>query len=379
MPMKDALRELLVQRALGTGQKVTLSTGRVSNFYFNCKPVTLSSDGASLVADAFLDKLKLLREPVTAVGGRTLGADPIVGAMIMRALERGQRIEGFYVREQQKAHGTKERIANAPPSATKVVIVDDVVTTGGSVIEAIDAAQEAGCIVVGVITLVDRQEESGEARIRARVPHYVALYTRKDFPEIGEPDAWVNVPTLVPKNAGNDLVGEARDLARAEQPRDTPPVTGPTEMNEVLLALRALIEQVRLVLRDGRRLIRRLIALCDTSKRRRRVPMTSSLAPLASVPLVVLRSTTEREQIELNEVVQSLSAEGYQVARRGPQWVVYTEITDRRKSVIGSPQDRRETAAMSERVRSGSLRQRRRDDSGIASAAPMRSRRSASC
>ena len=187
------------------------------------------------------------------------------------------------------------------------------------------------------------------------------------------------VPTFVPKNAGNDLVVEARGLARAEQQRGTPPVTGPTEMNEVLLAFRALIEQVRLVLRDGRRLIRRLIAVCETSKRSRRVQITSSLAALASVPLVVLRSTTEREQIELNDVVQSLSAEGYQVARRGPQWVVYTEITDRRKSGIGSPQDRRGAAALSERVRSGSLRQGRRDDSGIASVAPPRSRQSASC
>jgi hypothetical protein len=177
-----------------------------------------------------------------------------------------------------------------------------------------------------------------------------------------------NVPTLVPRKAGNDLVGEARDLARAEQQRGTPPVTDvtePTEMNEVLLAFRALIEQVRLVLRDGRRLIRRLIALCKISKRSR-VQMTSNPPPLASVPLVVLRSTTEREQLELNDVVQSLSAEGHQVTRRGPQWVVYTEITDRRKAVIGSPQDRRGTPAMSQRVAGGPLRQRRRDDSGIA-------------
>jgi CheY-like chemotaxis protein len=142
------------------------------------------------------------------------------------------------------------------------------------------------------------------------------------------------------------------------------------EMNEVLLACRALVEQVRLVSRDGRRLIRRLIAVCETSKGSR-VQMTPSSTPLASVPLVVLSSTTEREQIELNGLVQSLSAEGYQAVGRGPQWVVYTEITDRRTSVIGkSPQSSRGIAA-SERVQSGSLRQRRRNDSGIASAAPL--------
>jgi orotate phosphoribosyltransferase len=201
MPTKDTLRELLVQRSLRTNQNVTLSTGRVSNFYFNCKPVTLSSDGASLVADAFLDRLKLLPEPVSAVGGRTIGADPIVGAMMMRALERGQSLEGFYVREKQKAHGTKELIANAPPAGSRVVVVDDVVTTGGSVLEAVDAAVAAGCTVVGVITLVDRQEEGGAEKIRARVPHYFALYTRQDFPEIGESDRW-NPTTSERRSAG---------------------------------------------------------------------------------------------------------------------------------------------------------------------------------
>jgi orotate phosphoribosyltransferase len=190
--MKDSLRDLLVQRALITGQQVTLSTGRVSNFYLNCKPVTLSSDGASLVADAFLEKLASLPEPVVAIGGRTLGADPIVGAVMMRALERGQPLEGFYVRDKQKTHGTKELIANPPQPGARVVVVDDVVTTGKSVIEAIDAAQAAGCIVVAAVALVDRQEEGGEANIRARVPHYFAIFTRLDFPEISESTSWAS-------------------------------------------------------------------------------------------------------------------------------------------------------------------------------------------
>jgi orotate phosphoribosyltransferase len=191
--MQDRLRDLLVERTLTIaepGKWFTLSTGRRSNFYLNCKRVTLSSDGASLIADAFLDRLANFPDQVTAVGGRTVGADPIVGAMMMRGLERGLRLEGFYVREKQKTHGTEELIANAPPSGTKVVIVDDVVTTGKSVIEAIDAAQGAGCVVVGVITLVDRLEEDGHAHIRARVPHYVSIYTRHDFPEIPDSEKW---------------------------------------------------------------------------------------------------------------------------------------------------------------------------------------------
>src|SRR5678816_459016 len=100
--MKDRLRDLLAERALrvaGRGEWFTLSTGRKSKYYFNCKPVTLSSEGASLLADAFLDKLDSLPEPVSAVGGRTLGADPIVSAMLVRAHERGLHLEGFLVRE----------------------------------------------------------------------------------------------------------------------------------------------------------------------------------------------------------------------------------------------------------------------------------------
>lgn len=184
--MKDALRDLLAQRALDANRPVILSTGRASNFYFDCKLVTLSQEGASLVADAFLAKLMLLPELVLAVGGRTLGADPIVTAIMMRARQRGESLDGFYVREKRKTHGTQELIANVPPPGTPVAIVDDVVTTGRSVIEAIDAAQAAGCRVVGVIVLLDRQEEGGEAKIRERVPLYIPVFTRQDFPEISE-------------------------------------------------------------------------------------------------------------------------------------------------------------------------------------------------
>jgi CheY-like chemotaxis protein len=179
----------------------------------------------------------------------------------------------------------------------------------------------------------------------------------------------VSTPTLVKEKAGSDLV-EACGLAQAEQQRGTPLVARRTEMNEVLLAYRALVEQVRLVLRDGRRLIRRLLAVCETSKRSR-VRMTSSPTPLASVPLGVLRSTSVRARVDLNSLVESPSGEGAQVVWCGPQWVVYTEITDRRKFLIGESSQCRGIAAISEQVQSESLRQRRRSDSGIASAAPL--------
>lgn len=190
----DRLWVLLDTRALHTGQSIRLSSGRASTYYFDCKPVTLGSDGAPLVGEAFLDALAQL-PPVAAAGGRTVGADPIVGAMMLCAHARGQRLEGFYVRAKTKAHGTRQRIENVQPPGTAVVIVDDVVTTGASVIEAVDAAEGAGCRVVGAIALIDRLEEGGAERIRSRVPHYIAIYTRDDFPRIGESPRGRTSPT----------------------------------------------------------------------------------------------------------------------------------------------------------------------------------------
>jgi hypothetical protein len=108
-------------------------------------------------------------------------------------------------------------------------------------------------------------------------------------------------------------------------------VTSRTEMHEIRLAFGALVEQVRLVVRDGRRLIRRLIAVTVTPKRRTTEQFTSRPAPVASVPLIVLRPTTAQEQIELDALVQSLEAEGHRVIVREGRRVVYTEIADRRK------------------------------------------------
>ena len=177
------LRDLLDTRAARTGE-ITLSTGAKSNFYFDCKPVTLSADGSYLVGMAFLDALDELPEPPQAVGGLTHGADPIVSAMVVLSHVRKRPLQGFYVRKEAKRHGTKRRIENPPKSGTKVVIVDDVVTTGGSLLQAVKEAREAGCEVIGVMTLVDRQEQNGEANIRRVVDTYIPLYTRSDFPRL---------------------------------------------------------------------------------------------------------------------------------------------------------------------------------------------------
>jgi len=182
-PMKrelvSELRSLLARRALIVGP-ITLSNGSHSNHYFDCKRVTLSSEGAGLVGEAVLNAIQSLPEKVTAIGGLTHGADPIIGSVIMEARQRGIPINGFYVRQQPKNHGTRNLIENAPPKGSKVVIVDDVVTAGGSVLKAIDGAEREGCRVVAVITLVDRLEGGGD-KIKAKVKFYFPLYTLDDF------------------------------------------------------------------------------------------------------------------------------------------------------------------------------------------------------
>ena len=131
--------------------------------------MTLSADGAWLVGMAFLDALEALPDRPGAVGGLTHGADPIVSSMVALSYVRECPIEGFYVRKEEKRHGTKRRIENPPEPGTKVVIVDDVVTSGGSLLKAVEQARAAGCEVVAALALVDRQEQDGAANVRKEV------------------------------------------------------------------------------------------------------------------------------------------------------------------------------------------------------------------
>jgi len=175
-----ALRSLLTQRSLILGP-TTLSNGSKSNHYFDCKRTTLNSEGAWLVGDAVLRVIRdELREWPKAIGGLTHGADPIVSSVMMRARECRLQLDGFYVRQEPKKHGTMNLIENAPERGSHVVIVDDVVTSGGSVLKALDAAAQAECRVLAVITLIDRLEGGGD-RLRELVERYIPLFDLNDF------------------------------------------------------------------------------------------------------------------------------------------------------------------------------------------------------
>jgi orotate phosphoribosyltransferase len=197
--MKDALRSLLAERAVIRG-RITLSSGAVSEYYFDCKRVMLSAQGAPLVGAVVLDAIKNLPERPLAIGGLTHGADPIVGAAMMKAAAEGLPLDGFYVRKEPKQHGTQRLIENAPAAGTPVVIVDDVLTKGASVVKAIEGAESAGCRVVAVIVLVDRLERGAEA-IRARVPEaqYAPIFTLENFLDIDEiRQEWARNSTRMP-------------------------------------------------------------------------------------------------------------------------------------------------------------------------------------
>ena len=155
----------------------TLASGRKSNFYFNCKPTTLDPEGMNLIGHLLFDMIGDL--DVTAAGGLTLGADPMANALSVISFQRGRPVKSFIVRKETKDHGTKSRIEGTVKAGESVVILDDVITTGGSTLAAIAAAREAGLNVKRVIALIDR-EEGGRENIEKEVSDVRAVLTRTE-------------------------------------------------------------------------------------------------------------------------------------------------------------------------------------------------------
>src|SRR5579864_8090766 len=154
---RGRLIALLQRDALRTGS-FTLASGRTSHYYVDGRAVTLSAEGAALVGAGVLELLADLPE-VVAVGGLTLGADPIVGAALALSESCGRPgLRGFLVRKEAKAHGTGKRVEGPLEPGMTVAIVDDVATTGGSSLDAISAVEAMGCRVARVITVLDRLE-----------------------------------------------------------------------------------------------------------------------------------------------------------------------------------------------------------------------------
>ena len=173
------LLALLARKSFRLG-KFTLSSGAVSDYYIDCRTTTLDAVGARLTGQTFLDEIRARGWSVAAAGGLTLGADPI--AVAIAVLSAGE-INAFLVRKAEKAHGTGQRIEGFREPGARVVIVEDVCTTGASTIQALEAAREVGFAVQGVICLVDREEAGGRANVEkaASPAPFVSIFTANDL------------------------------------------------------------------------------------------------------------------------------------------------------------------------------------------------------
>jgi orotate phosphoribosyltransferase len=178
--MRERLLDLILEYAFQYSETPVfkLAHGGTSRFYFNCKRITLDPEGQYLIGNMAFETLRGLE--IDAVGGLTLGADPIATATAYSSWLKGLPIQSFIVRKASKDHGIIAPIEGKVKTGDRVAVVDDVVTTGGSTLQAISACRQAGLEVVGVLALVDRQEMNGRENIEKLVPNFRALITRDE-------------------------------------------------------------------------------------------------------------------------------------------------------------------------------------------------------
>lgn len=159
---KARLLQLVRERAYKDGIDIVLASGKRSTFYINGKKVSLHPEGLWLIAKLLLEKLKKHPE-ITAVGGLTIGADPLASAVAALSFETGQNLKAFLVRKEAKGHGTGSKIEGDLDKGEKVAILEDTVTTGGSALKAIDAVVEVGAVPVVVMAIADREDPDADA------------------------------------------------------------------------------------------------------------------------------------------------------------------------------------------------------------------------
>jgi orotate phosphoribosyltransferase len=175
MSAKDKLKEEILKKAVVHG-KVILSSGIEADYYVDLRRVTLDATAAPLVGEVMLDLTKDL--DFDAVGGLTLGADPVATAMMHVASNSGRKLDSFVVRKAEKAHGLQRRIEGPDVKGRRVLAVEDTSTTGGSVLTAVEALKEAGAIVVAVAVIVER---GAAGKVKEANLEYRAAYQLNDL------------------------------------------------------------------------------------------------------------------------------------------------------------------------------------------------------
>jgi orotate phosphoribosyltransferase len=176
-PARRKLLRRLAQKSFRLGE-FKLSSGGTSDYYIDCRTTTLDAKGSRLTGEVFLQEIQRRGWKPRAIGGLTMGADPIVVAV---AVVSGE-VDGFLVRKSEKQHGTGQRIEGFREKGARVVIVDDVCTTGASTVQAIAAAREFGFEIVGVMCLVEREEAGGRPNVEkaAGTVPFVSIFTAND-------------------------------------------------------------------------------------------------------------------------------------------------------------------------------------------------------
>jgi orotate phosphoribosyltransferase len=173
---RQRLLELFKARAFSFG-RFTLASGKESSYYVNSKKALFHSEAVALLGEAIWDLTRNL--DIQAVGGLEVGAIPLATAAVLRYHQEGRVLEGFFVRKQPKSHGSQERLEGVLPRGARVAMVDDVLTTGGSVQQAITEVEKAGATVATVVCIVDRLE--GARELLAGKYNYQPIFTIRDF------------------------------------------------------------------------------------------------------------------------------------------------------------------------------------------------------
>lgn len=179
---RQRLIAIIKDRSFQTGPEMKLASGRTSTFYFNMKPTMLHAEGANLIANLMLDQVAALKPDL--VGGLEMGAVPIASAIAAVSQSRGTPVDAFFVRKQAKEHGTQSLVEGLPKGQTmagkRLVIVEDVTTTGGSALKAAQALKTEGATILLVVTIVDRQEGAADAFASAAID-FKPILTLQDF------------------------------------------------------------------------------------------------------------------------------------------------------------------------------------------------------
>jgi orotate phosphoribosyltransferase len=179
-PRRDRLREIIEEKSLITGRTFTLASGRTSSFFVNLKQTMLDPEGANLLSDMVLDVME--EQGIHNIGGLEMGAVPLVSAVCTKSFERFP-VNAFFVRKNVKDHGAEKLIDGHLDEGSEVLIIDDVVTTGASAVQAAEAVRARGCHVSKILAIVDR-EEGGRENLVAQGFELISLLKRSDFPGI---------------------------------------------------------------------------------------------------------------------------------------------------------------------------------------------------